>query len=52
VTSWNPAAARIFGYTKVAMIGKPISTISSPGRDDEGIRILERLAPGRAHQSI
>ncbi|MEO8658359.1 MAG: PAS domain S-box protein [Bryobacteraceae bacterium] len=46
VTSWNPAAQCIFGYTKVEMIGQPISTISSSGREDEGIRILERIARG------
>ncbi len=39
VTSWNPAAAEIFGYSVEEMIGKPLRTLFPPEQvpDDEGI---------------
>jgi hypothetical protein len=46
VTSWNPGAERIFGYTKEEMIGRPISILASPDRVDEMPRILDRIARG------
>ncbi len=35
VTSWNPSAERIFGYSAAEMIGKPIHVLSSPDRPRE-----------------
>lgn len=46
VTSWNPAAERIFGYTAQEMIGQPITRLAATGRDDEMPRILDRLRRG------
>ena len=46
VTSWNRAAERIFGYTAEEMIGQPISTLTTPERADEMLRILERIRRG------
>ncbi len=31
VTSWNPAAERMYGYAAAEMIGRPIARIIPPG---------------------
>jgi two-component system sensor kinase FixL len=46
VTSWNASAERIFGYTAAEMIGRPISVLAAPGREDEMPGILEQLKRG------
>jgi len=46
ITSWNPAAARLFGYTAEEVIGRPISLIIPPERLSEETLILERLRRG------
>lgn len=46
ITSWNPAATRLFGYTADEVIGRPISILIPPERLDEETRILERLRRG------
>jgi PAS domain S-box-containing protein len=46
VTSWNPAAERLFGYTTEEMVGQPITKIIPPHlHEDEG-RILATIARG------
>jgi len=46
VTSWNPAAERIFGYTAAEMIGQPISTLATPRSSDEIHYILKAIGRG------
>src|SRR5579872_1911159 len=46
VTSWNGAAQRIFGYTAAEMVGKPVSILAAPGREDEVPRLLARIKAG------
>jgi two-component system sensor kinase FixL len=46
VTSWNYAAERLFGYTSVEMIGRPIITIFPPDRVSEEAAILARIGRG------
>ena len=46
ITSWNKAAGRILGYTAAEAIGKHISMIAAPGREDEMPLILERIRNG------
>ena len=52
VTSWNPSAARIFGYTADEMIGKSIAVLSSPSRPREMEQILERVRRGQRVDSL
>ena len=46
ITSWNPAAERLFGYTAETIIGQPITRLFPPERLDEEPKILERLKNG------
>lgn len=46
VTTWNPAAERIFGYSPAEMIGQSITKIIPANRLDEETQILNRLRRG------
>ena len=46
VTSWNPAATRLFGYGAAEIIGKPITTIIPLELHAEEVEILARLRRG------
>lgn len=46
VTSWNPAAERLYGYTAAEMIGKPIGLLIPAEHPDEEPQILERIRRG------
>ena len=46
ITSWNPAATRLYGYAADEVIGKPIAVIAPADRVDELAGILERLRRG------
>ena len=46
ITSWNPAAMRLYGYTAEEVIGKPITLLAPPDRIDEIRGMLERLRRG------
>jgi PAS domain S-box-containing protein len=46
ITSWNPSAERMFGFTAQEMIGRPITTIIPPELRDDEIRILATIARG------
>jgi PAS domain S-box-containing protein len=46
VTSWNPAAERMFGFTAQEMIGRPITTIIPPELRFDETRILATIARG------
>ena len=43
ITSWNPAAERLFGYSEAEAIGNPVSTLFPPDRLEEEPQILARL---------
>jgi PAS domain S-box-containing protein len=46
ITSWNPAAERLFGYAAEEIIGKPISVLMPPERQDDMEAILGRIRRG------
>jgi PAS domain S-box-containing protein len=46
ITSWNNAAAQIFGYAAEEIIGKPVRTLIPPDRQDEEDAIIERISRG------
>lgn len=47
VTSWNPAAERLFGYSGEEMIGQPIARLFPEDRLEEEGEILHHLERGR-----
>lgn len=47
ITSWNPAAAIMFGYTENEVIGKHISIIIPPDRLDEEDFIINQIKAGQ-----
>ena len=46
ITSWNPAAERLFGYTADEIVGKPISVLMPVERHDDMESILGRIRRG------
>jgi PAS domain S-box-containing protein len=46
ITSWNQAAARLFGYTAAEAIGRPVAMLAPPDRADEMPAILARIKRG------
>lgn len=46
ITSWNPAAEKMFGYTAQEMIGQPITRLIPADRLDEEIFIVARISSG------
>jgi PAS domain S-box-containing protein len=46
ITSWNPAAERIFGYLAEEAVGKSVTILIPPDRQDEEPLILQRIRRG------
>ena len=46
IQSWNAAAERLFGYSAAEAIGRPITIIIPPDRQDEEKEILRRIRAG------
>jgi two-component system cell cycle sensor histidine kinase/response regulator CckA len=47
ITSWNAGAARIYGYSAEEAVGRDVSMLSLPERQDEIRELLERLSRGQ-----
>jgi PAS domain S-box-containing protein len=52
ITSWNPSASRLFGYTAEEIIGRPITTLVPIDRLQEKRAMLERAARGESTVSL
>ena len=48
VTSWNPGAEQLYGWTEAEMIGRSIETLTPPEREEERLYIGECLLSGQA----
>lgn len=48
ITSWNPGAERLYGYSEEEAIGSPISLLIPPDRKNEEREILDRACRGEA----
>jgi len=46
ITSWNPGAERLFGYSAQEAVGRPMAMLIPPERADEEPAILSRIARG------
>jgi PAS domain S-box-containing protein len=52
ITSWNPAAETLFGFSRREIIGKPILTLFPPSRVLEEAEILKRICAGEKVESF
>jgi PAS domain S-box-containing protein len=50
ITTWNPAAQRLYGYTAEEVVGRNISFLMPPDRLDELDAVLGRVAHGDGAQ--
>jgi PAS domain S-box-containing protein len=48
ITSWNPAAVRLYGYSAEEVIGRSASLLYPPDRRDELPELLARVARGES----
>jgi len=48
ITSWNPGAQALFGYSAEEMVGQPMTRLIPPDRASEEPTILARLARGES----
>ena len=46
ITTWNEGAHRIYGFVASEVIGKPVTVLIPPDRQDEEPAIIERLKKG------
>src|SRR6266404_2639797 len=46
VTSWNPAAEKMFGYPAAEIVGTPLARIIPPDRLEEAREIMARIKQG------
>jgi PAS domain S-box-containing protein len=47
ITSWNPGAARLYGYTAEQILGRSVLALSALDRQEETLGILGRIGDGK-----
>src|SRR5579862_2563231 len=47
VTSWNPGAVRLFGYSASEMIGRPMSDLAPADRANDIAALIEKVVSGQ-----
>jgi PAS domain S-box-containing protein len=52
ITSWNPSAERLFGYSAEEIVGRSIVILAGPGRETEAPAMLERIRRGETVQDF
>jgi PAS domain S-box-containing protein len=52
ITSWNPAATRMFGYTEAEALGRPIDIIVPLERADEERDLRRAVAAGESLENV
>jgi PAS domain S-box-containing protein len=48
ITSWNPAAEKLYGYSALEIVGKPLMMFVPPERSGEEQKILETVGRGES----
>ena len=48
ITSWNPAAERLFGYASEEVIGRTVSMLIPPDHQDEEPALVEKIRRGES----
>ena len=46
ITSWNPAAERLYGYSAQEIVGQPVTLLFPPDQHNEFAQIMERIRRG------
>ncbi|MEV7629230.1 PAS domain S-box protein [Actinoplanes sp. NPDC089786] len=46
ITSWNPGAERLYGYTAAEMVGQPAAVLFPPEQQGDEAAILQRISAG------
>src|SRR5258708_2995842 len=52
ISSWNPGAERVFGYSAKEVIGMPMALLIPPDRNNEEPEILRRISRGERVQDF
>ncbi|HEY8882328.1 MAG TPA: PAS domain S-box protein [Dermatophilaceae bacterium] len=52
ITTWNPAAERLFGYTSAEMVGQPGILLSPKDRVDETGAVMSRVGAGEVVDNL
>jgi PAS domain S-box-containing protein len=52
ITSWNPAAERLYGYSRLEIVGQPSSLLLPPDSSEQMNAIVEKVRAGRSVQNL
>ena len=52
ITSWNGGAAAMYGYTAEEIVGRNVSVLIPPGREEEIAALFDRVRAGQRVESV